>query len=104
MKNVFAFLVLMAVIVLTVGDGLMLSQNGNVLGLIALILLVVTIYFFPALVAWHRFHKHVMAIFVANLFFGWTFVGWVAALVWACMNTTLKPVQQHAYVTHGLGE
>ena len=48
MKNVFAFLVLMAVIVLTVGDGLMLSQNGNVLGLIALILLVVTIYFFPA--------------------------------------------------------
>jgi hypothetical protein len=70
MKNVFAFLVLMAVIVLTVGDGLMLSQNGNVLGLIALILLVVTIYFFPALVAWHRFHKHVMAIFVVQAAIG----------------------------------
>ena len=26
------------------------------------------------------------AIFVLNLLLGWTLFGWVAALVWACMN------------------
>jgi hypothetical protein len=43
-------------------------------------------YFLPALVAFARHHYNNGAIFVLNLFLGWTLIGWVAALVWACMN------------------
>jgi hypothetical protein len=40
-------------------------------------------YFIPALIALGR-HRQTLAIFVLNLFLGWTIVGWVGALVWAC--------------------
>jgi hypothetical protein len=29
-----------------------------------------------------------VAIFFLNLFLGWTFLGWVAAFVWACTSNT----------------
>jgi Superinfection immunity protein len=38
------------------------------------------IYFLPTIVAARRHHHQEGAIFVINLFFGWTFVGWVVAL------------------------
>jgi hypothetical protein len=50
----------------------------GVLGLIAIFA-----YFIPALIAAIR-QRQTLAIFVLNLFLGWTFVGWVVALVWAC--------------------
>lgn len=40
--------------------------------------------FLPALVAKFRRHPNTAAIFLVNLFFGWTFIGWVIALIWAC--------------------
>ena len=49
-------------------------------------------YFFPTVVANVRKHNHIMAIFCVNLFLGWTFIGWVVALVWACMNTVRSRV------------
>lgn len=39
-------------------------------------------YFLPALVAGARNHHNSGAIFALNLFLGWTFLGWVVALVW----------------------
>jgi hypothetical protein len=42
--------------------------------------------FLPALVAKFRRHPNTAAIFLVNLFFGWTFIGWVIALIWACMR------------------
>jgi hypothetical protein len=42
-----------------------------------------TIYFLPFLIALIRNHIDSTAIFVLNLFLGWTFFGWVVALVWA---------------------
>jgi Superinfection immunity protein len=50
-------------------------------GLIACGLL---LYFLPWFVAWNRNHTNLLAIFVLNFFVGWTFIGWVVALVWAC--------------------
>lgn len=41
------------------------------------------LYFFPTIVAAKRQHRSAGAVFVLNLFLGWTFLGWVAALVWA---------------------
>jgi len=44
------------------------------------------LYFLPWLIAFGRGHKNTTAIFVVNLFFGWTFIGWVVALIWAVAN------------------
>jgi hypothetical protein len=40
-------------------------------------------YFLPTFVAVRRKHGNVSSIALTNFFFGWTFVGWVVALVWA---------------------
>jgi hypothetical protein len=40
--------------------------------------------FLPTLVATSRRHPNTSSIFLVNLFFGWTFVGWVVSLIWAC--------------------
>jgi hypothetical protein len=61
-------------------------------GLQALLVLagLLAIYFFPTLMALRAWSgtgappkKNVGAIFALNLLLGWTFVGWVIALVWA---------------------
>jgi len=49
--------------------------------LILIILISTIIYFLPTIVGMNK--KNVGAIFVFNLFLGWTFLGWVIALVWA---------------------
>ncbi|WP_043448443.1 superinfection immunity protein [Halotalea alkalilenta] len=43
-------------------------------------------YFVPALIAMARKHASQNAIFLLNLFGGWTLLGWFAALVWACTH------------------
>ncbi len=53
------------------------------LGEILLLLIVFAIYFIPSMVAGRRRHRNYSASFVLNLFLGWTFLGCVAALVWA---------------------
>jgi len=41
------------------------------------------LYLFPTFVAERRRHRQITAIVALNLLLGWTFLGWVAALVWA---------------------
>jgi hypothetical protein len=43
-------------------------------------------YFIPMVVALARGHPQATAISVLNLLAGWTFIGWVGAIVWACMR------------------
>ena len=45
-------------------------------------------YFFPTIVGCRK--RNSGAIFVLNLFLGWTFVGWVVALVWAVTRDDAK--------------
>ena len=61
---------------------------------IVLILIVLTFYFLPFLIALMRARPNTGAIFILNLFLGWTLVGWVVALVWAVStNDPPKPTQ-----------
>lgn len=39
-------------------------------------------YTLPMLVAHVREHKDAAAITILNLLLGWTFIGWVIALIW----------------------
>ena len=41
------------------------------------------IYFFPSVIARSRRKNNYWSIWVLNLFFGWTLIGWVASLIWA---------------------
>jgi hypothetical protein len=40
-------------------------------------------YFLPSIIAFARSKRDVASIFVLNLLLGWTFIGWIIALVWA---------------------
>lgn len=54
------------------------QMGGNIL-----ILTLFVVYLLPWLVAVSRSHPNVAAIFIINLFLGWTLIGWVVALAWA---------------------
>lgn len=41
------------------------------------------LYFIPAIIAIARRHHNAMAIFLTNLFLGWSVIGWIVALIWA---------------------
>ena len=60
-------------------------MDGTLLVLIA-IPIVLIVYFIPGLCAGFRNHRNTNAIFILNTFLGWTFIGWVVALVWAFME------------------
>lgn len=53
--------------------------------------LVVAVYFIPLIIAAWRNMPNAVAISVLNVVAGWTFVGWVVALVWACLD---KPKEE----------
>jgi hypothetical protein len=44
-------------------------------------------YFVPFIIALSRDLKNKGSIFVLNLFFGWTLIGWVGALCWSIAGT-----------------
>ncbi|HXB30470.1 MAG TPA: superinfection immunity protein [Puia sp.] len=48
-----------------------------------LFLISTAIYFIPTIVAFDRRKANRYAILMLNIFLGWTFVGWIVALVWA---------------------
>lgn len=50
-------------------------------------LILLTIYLIPALLATARKHKNATAIWILNIFAGWTFIGWVGALVWVFVKS-----------------
>ena len=50
----------------------------------AIILLLVVGYMLPGIVASARRHRNRLAIGMLNLLLGWTLLGWIGALVWAC--------------------
>ena len=67
----------------------------NAIRIIIGILLCLTIYMLPAGIGIIRSRSNAGAIFVLNLFLGWTLIGWVIALVWAVAddNKKITPAQ-----------
>ena len=52
------------------------------------IIIVLTLYLVPSIIAMTRGIPSVGGVIVVNLFLGWTFLGWVVALAWACSGST----------------
>lgn len=49
-----------------------------------LILISAAFYFLPAIIAFYSKHPKRWLIFVLTLFFGWSIIGWILLIVWAC--------------------
>jgi hypothetical protein len=60
------------------------------MSVLLLLIVIGFFYFLPALVASHRKNPNATAIFVLNLFLGWSVIGWVIALVWAFSGENRK--------------
>jgi hypothetical protein len=54
--------------------------------------LILAFYFLPAIIAAKRETKHEGMIFLINIVFGWTVLGWIAALIWAIVETPEEPI------------
>lgn len=57
------------------------------LGILLLLLILAVLpllYLLPAMVAVQRRKQNALSIFLVNLYLGWTIIGWIAAIVWAC--------------------
>jgi hypothetical protein len=48
------------------------------------------VYFIPGIVSVPNKHPQSNGITVLNLFLGWTVLGWIGALIWACCKS--RPV------------
>ena len=48
-----------------------------------IVIILLLIYFTPSFIAWENSHVNKTGIQILNLFLGWTFVGWVIALIWS---------------------
>lgn len=52
------------------------------------------LYFLPSMIGFIRRKRNAIAILALNLFLGWTFLGWVAALIWSLLSDA--PVNREA--------
>lgn len=61
-------------------------QDSRASGGMFFLLLLAIVYFVPTVVATARNHPQRKAIIALNVLLGWTFLGWVGALVWSFME------------------
>jgi len=50
---------------------------------ILILIIALAIYFIPTVIAAARGHRNAAPIIMINLLLGWTFVGWLVALIWS---------------------
>jgi hypothetical protein len=48
-------------------------------------LLGLALYLLPTIIVIARRKKKILGPVLVNVLLGWTFIGWVAALIWACL-------------------
>jgi hypothetical protein len=71
------------------------SAAGSGLGLSAFmifcIVVIFCLYWLPAINGFQRKHRNAVPILLVNFFFGWTFIGWVVALIWSSSDNVPAP-------------
>lgn len=75
--------ILILLFFLTLLVGSLFSETFDVVYVLPPIALGIYLYILPSLVAYRRDHRNLVPIIIVNLAFGWTLIGWIAALVWA---------------------
>lgn len=67
------------------------AASGDAVSGMMIMLLVPALYFLPTLVAFARGHHNKAQITLLNLFLGWTFLGWIGAIIWS-VGVVKRPV------------
>ena len=70
------------------------DQGTPVIFFGCLIVAAALLYFTPTWIAERRWHCNVNAIFALNILLGWTFLGWVIALVWSLTDNVYVEVEE----------
>jgi hypothetical protein len=65
------------------------KASSEFAGTLIVIAAVGLVYFLPSIIGRHK--RNASAIVLLNFFLGWTFVGWVAALVWSVCKDPKEP-------------
>ena len=65
------------------------AMFGGKIG-VPVLLVLFAFHFTPLIVAIVRHHRAKLAIGVTNVLLGWTIIGWIVALIWAC-NSNVEP-------------
>jgi hypothetical protein len=94
----------LAVLVLLIAYPNIGSSIKEVIASLVVFGVIAVFYFFPTIVALLRDHHKLSAIAVLNFLLGWTFLGWVAALVWACAAVRPFSEQLHSQTATVLTE
>lgn len=68
------------------------DSTANEIGALVLFSL---LYFIPSIISVYRHKKNGCAISVFNLMLGWTLIGWIIALIWACLTDSKSTVIQN---------
>ncbi len=66
-----------------------------IVGGLSLLTCSVSFYLIPTIIAVKRKHIQKVPIILINILLGWSFIGWIVALVWACMKSKTKEI--HIY-------
>ncbi len=72
------------------------------MGLGLLLSLLLVPYWLPTIVAFVRKHPNRGSVLALNFFLGWTFIGWVVALVWSLSDTSARGAQTTVIVNNNL--
>lgn len=64
-----------------------MKSDFDVILVIAIVTGALLFYFIPSFIASNRKHKSKGGIIALNILMGWTFLGWVIALVWSLSYT-----------------
>lgn len=81
----------------TFGDKLMSVWN------IIVLIFAIIIYVLPGVIASSREHKNATAIWVLNIVLGWSFLGWIAALVWSFTNPGVVKLEPQVFGADSAG-
>jgi len=56
---------------------------NDIIVVVFIISILLFIYFIPTFVAYRKLHDDFFDIFIYNIFYGYTIIGWIMVLIWA---------------------
>ncbi len=66
------------------------AETASTDGVNTAIVVLIAAFFLPTLIAYFRDHRAKLGIAVLNIVLGFTVLGWIVALVWACNSNTFR--------------